>query len=208
MPDGLNAAIFAEIEHSVNASAHGNASAISLRDAEMRKLRTELAFDLTAFFVVITFITAEVPVLTVRNRGSKIKVAQQSEVRQAYAEVMRHAIAELVVKSLFAEFRSLEIDFILKRRTVTEGDFLVKTLFSYAVFAFEGIEGRYAEVERGEREGVGGVARVLTVQGVYAEVSLSAKITRPRDGGINLALKGFVYGTGVITAVGRTGKVD
>ena len=168
MPDGLNAAVFAEIEHSINAGAHGNAAAIGLRDAEMGKLRTQLPFYLARLFIIITFIDAEIPILTVRNRGRKIQVAKQSEARQAYAEVMGHAIGELVIESFLSELRCLEIDFILKRSTVTEGDFFVKTLLSYAVFSFKGIESGDAEVERGEREGVGGVSRVLAVQGVYA----------------------------------------
>ena len=53
---------------------------------------------------------------------------------------MSHAILELVNKARFSELRGLEIDLVLDGCVVTQGEFLVETLFPDPVLDLERIE--------------------------------------------------------------------
>ena len=150
VPYGLHLVVLAEIERAVDSGAHGHRAAVILRDSEAGELRAHLRFDLVRLRVEVIIGGTEEPVLPVCHRGREIEVAQKREARQADAEVVRHAVLELVQETFGPEFRRLEVDFVLQGGAVAEGYLLVEALLPDAVLALEGIEGGYAEIEAGE----------------------------------------------------------
>ena len=120
VPYGLYPVEFAEVESAVEAGGHGDGTGIVLGDAEGVELRARKFLDLVGFGIVAVFTLAEHPVHAVTHRRVDVEVLEQLEVGQAYAEVVRHAVLELVQEPFLPEFGRLEIDFVLERGVVAQ----------------------------------------------------------------------------------------
>ena len=178
----------------------------------------------------------EHPVHAVRNVGAHIDVLEQGKAGKAYLEVVRHAVGHLVqdlraqgvaefldpvcftaqiclisilvsVHHIVLDFPQFEINPVLERGVVTKGYLLIEPFLTHPLLALEGIETVHGEGDVGEGEGITGVARVLVVHGVHAQVELAVPVMRIGDGGSNLVLLGLLDRRGVVAVVGGAGEV-
>ena len=85
----------------------------------MLELSGPLFLHLAGLLVVEAFPLVKEPVHTVGDARGEIYIFEQSEVRQAYLEVVGHTVLHLVPEARLVEFRCLEIDFVLECRIVS-----------------------------------------------------------------------------------------
>ena len=140
MADSLYPVILAEIEHTVQTSAHGDSARIRLCDAKGAELLALNPFHLVGLWIVFVLRLLEEPVLPVRYRGVEIQVVQQSEGRKPDGEVVRHAVLETVQETFLTELRGLEVDLVLKRSGVSKGYLLVCLFLADPVLLLERVE--------------------------------------------------------------------
>ena len=107
---------------------------------EGAELFAHLGLHAVCLWIEIRLALAEKPVHAVTHIRGHIQVFEKSEIRQFYRKIMSHAILELVNKARFSELRGLEIDLVLDGCVVTQGEFLVETLFPDPVLDLERIE--------------------------------------------------------------------
>mgnify|MGYP006315411611 FL=1 len=97
-------------------------------------------FYLACVRIIVLLGLPEEPVHAVADARSDVYVFQECEVRKSDLEVMRHSVLELVPESRLVEFGCLEVDPVLQRGVVSEGEFLVETLLAHSVLSLERIE--------------------------------------------------------------------
>ena len=114
MSDCLKLPMFAEIEHTIESRTHGYASGIIVRCSKCTECFSFYIFHHSGFRIVLLFRLAEEPVHSVLYTRSDVDVLEGSEVRQSDLEIMSHSVLESVQKSGLLEFRSLEVDSVLK----------------------------------------------------------------------------------------------
>ena len=154
MPYGLYLVEVAEIERAVQARGHSDGSGIVLGHAEGVELGAREFFDLVGLGIVAILTLPEHPVHSVADRRIDVQILEQLEVGQADAEIVRHAVLELVEESLLPEFRSLEVDLVLQCGIVAQRELLIKTLLANPLLALEGVEGADGECYVRQGEGV------------------------------------------------------
>ena len=181
MTDCLDLVRAAEIEHTVQAGAHGKASGICLGDSECAELPAVLSLHLVGFRIEHIIRLAEEPVLAIADARGEIQVLGKREVRKPDLEIVCHSVLELVQEALFHELGRLEINLVLECCAVAEGEFLVEFLFADAVFLLERIESADAEVDIRECEHIGTVLSVLAVVHTDCEVEFSVPVASIRD---------------------------
>ncbi len=157
--------------------------------------------------IVGVFLLAEEPVLGVGHAGREADVLEKLEVRKADAEVVGHSVLHLVEEVGLAEIGGLEAYLVLQRGVVAEGYLFVEPLLADPVLPLEGVDGAHREGDVGQGEGIGGVAGVLAVHRVDAQVELAVPVPREGDGRLRLVLEGVVDVVGVVAVVRRAGEV-
>ena len=208
MPDGLQFAALAELEHTVDAGVHGDAARIGLGDAERAELVAPDGLHLVGIGVVAAGLFPEEPVHAIADARGELQVFEERETGQADGEIVVHAVLHPVEHvAVEAELAGLERHLVLQGRTVAEGDLLVEALLADAVLPLERIEAVDVEGNVGQGETVGTVAGVLAVQEVGRERDAAPGLG-PGDRGGCLVLERVAHAGGVVSVVRRAGEVD
>ena len=147
MPDGLYLVGLSEIEHTVEPGAHGEASGVCLRNAEVAELSTGLCLHLVGLRIELIFGLAEEPVHSVADARSEIQVFRNGEIRQSDLEIMGHSVLEPVQEARLLEVGNLERHLVLEGGAVSEGELLVEFLLADSVLSLERIEPRHRECQ-------------------------------------------------------------
>ena len=156
MPDGLYPVVLAEVERTVDTRAGRQRPGIILRDAEVVERVRFHGLHLVGIGIVRIFRLAEEPVLRIAYARVDAYVFEQLEVRQAYAEIVGHAVLEFVREFLVlqVEFRGLEVDLVLQCGIVGKADLLVELLLAHTVLFLERVDRAHGEGHVRQGEGV------------------------------------------------------
>ena len=147
MSDGLELSVFSEVEETIDTRVHGDASGVVMCGSECSECLCLNIFHHSCIRIVLLFCLAEEPVHTVGDTRCDIDVFQQCEIRKTDLEVVCHTILELVPEAWLVELRCLEVDPVLQRGVVAEGEFFVETLLTDSVLSFERIESAHRECD-------------------------------------------------------------
>ena len=147
MPDGLKLTVFAKVEQTVKSGIHRDASGVGVSCAKGSECLSFYVFYLSCVWVIFLFSLPEEPVHSIADARSYVYVFQQCEIRKSDLEVVSHTVLELVPESWLIELRCLEVDPVLQRGVVAEGEFFVETLLTDSVLSFERIESAHRECD-------------------------------------------------------------
>ena len=174
----LDLVALAEIEHTVKARAHTQASGICLRDSEFAEKPAVHLVQPAGLAVVGIVSLPEEPVHSVTYARGEVKILQKGKIREPNLEIVLHSVLELVREAFLAEFRGFEGYLVLERCAVAQGELLVELFLADAVLLLERIEPGHRESEVGKREHIGAVSGVLAVQCIDGQAELAVPVLR------------------------------
>ena len=120
MSDGLQLAVFSEVEETIDTCTHRDASGVVMGRSEMSESLALDFFDHSGLRVIFLLDLSEIPVHSVLDTRCDVYVLEGCEVRKTDLEGVGHTVLELVPESRLVELGCLEVDPVLECSVVTE----------------------------------------------------------------------------------------
>ena len=143
MSDGLYLAMLLEVESTIDAGAHGCTERVVLSHTQSIELTAFLFLDLICLRIICIFIFPEEPVHAVAHRRADAYILEKLEIWQTDAEIVGHAVLELIKQIHLTKLRGFEVDLVLESSIVSKRNLLVELLLAHSVFLLEWVDGTH-----------------------------------------------------------------
>ena len=140
MSDSLKFTMLSKIEYTIQTRTHGYTSGVVMSSSECAEHLSFDVFNLSRVRVIFLLSIPEEPVHTITYARCDVYVFEEREVRKTDLEIVGHTILELVPEAWLVELGGFEIDPVLQRCVISEGEFLIPLLLADPVLAFERVE--------------------------------------------------------------------